>query len=173
MNKEIKKYGENILREKAVEVKNIDGKISRIVKGMKDVMLKFNGVGLASLQIGIKEKIFVAHDTEKEKIVTAINPKIIEINGKEIDMEGCLSFPEIYFSIERPTSVIVKAYNLEGKEIFLEGENLMARCFLHEMDHLDGKLIIDYATTEEKKFWKEKIKELETNQKSKRYKGNG
>ncbi|MCD6220918.1 peptide deformylase [bacterium] len=156
----IRKYGEGVLRKKSREVKNIDDKLIKLIESMKKTMIYYKGVGLAAVQIGILKRVFVALNLETNKIITVINPEIVDRNGEEIDMEGCLSFPEIYFSIKRPKKITVKGINEKGEEIIVEGRNLLARCFSHEIDHLNGILIIDYATEEEKKYWEERLKKL-------------
>jgi len=156
----IRKYGEDVLRKKSKEVKNIDDRLIKLIESMKKTMIYNKGVGLAAVQVGVPKRLFIALNPETEKIITIINPEIVDRNGEEIDMEGCLSFPEIYFSIKRPKKVTVKGINENGEEIIVEDKGLMARCFSHEIDHLDGVLIIDYATEEEKKYWEEKLKKL-------------
>ncbi|MCM8762544.1 MAG: peptide deformylase, partial [Candidatus Omnitrophica bacterium] len=109
----------------------------------------------------ISKRVFIALDKNTDKIITAINPEILKTSeDDEIDIEGCLSFPEIYFSIQRAKKVVLKAYNEKGKEFIIEADGLLSRCFQHEIDHLNGRLIIDYATEEEKRFWQEKLKKL-------------
>ncbi|HOK56839.1 MAG TPA: peptide deformylase [bacterium] len=161
--RKIRKYGEEILRKKAESVKNIDEKIVKLIKSMKETLLHFKGIGLAAPQVGVSKRIFIAHDKENNNLITVINPEIIDTKGEQIDIEGCLSFPEIYFSINRNKIVVIKGLNEKGKEIVLEGRDLMARCFQHEIDHLNGVLIIDYATEEEKKYYREKLKKLNKN----------
>jgi len=156
----IRKYGEDVLRKKSGEVKNIDDKLIKLIESMKKTMIYNKGIGLAAIQVGVSKKLFIALNPETEKIITVINSEIVDRNGEEIDMEGCLSLPEIYFSIKRPKKVTVKGINENGEEIIVEGKGLMARCFSHEIDHLNGVLIIDYATEEEKKYWEEKLKKL-------------
>lgn len=156
----IRLYGEDILRKKAIDVKDIDDKILKLIKSMKETLQRNHGLGLAAPQVGVSKRIFIALDKDRDKIITAINPEILKSEDSEIDMEGCLSFPEIYFSIQRAKKIVLKGYNEKGKEFIVEAEGLLARCFQHEIDHLNGKLIIDYATEEEKKFWKEKLEKL-------------
>jgi len=159
--RKIRIYGEDVLKKKAGEVKNIDDKIEKLIKSMKQTLQKAQGLGLAAPQVGISKRVFIALDKSKDRIITAINPEIFKISeDSEIDIEGCLSFPEIYFSIARAKGVVLKAYNEKGKEFTIEADGLLSRCFQHEIDHLDGRLIIDYATEEEKKFWKEKLEKL-------------
>ena len=156
----IKKYGEKVLREKAEEVKEIDTSIVKIVRNMKTILRKEDALGLAAPQIGISKRIFVALDKKRDNIITVINPELIEKKGKEIDFEGCLSFPEIFFSVERAAKVTLKGSNEKGGEFVIEAEDILARCIQHEIDHLDGKLIIDYATQSERDASKGKIKNL-------------
>ncbi|HOL22527.1 MAG TPA: peptide deformylase [bacterium] len=159
--RKIRIYGEDVLKKKAGEVKNIDDKIEKLIKSMKQTLQKAQGLGLAAPQVGISKRVFIALDKDSDRIITVINPEILKISeDSEIDMEGCLSFPEIYFAIQRAKKVVLKAYDEKGKEFFIEADGLLARCFQHEMDHLNGRLIIDYATEEEKKFWKEKLSRL-------------
>ncbi|MCD6408211.1 peptide deformylase [bacterium] len=158
--RKIRKYGDPVLRKKSEEVKDIDEKLIKLINSMKETLMDRKGVGLAAVQIGVLKRIFIAYNPEVEKLITVINPEIVETQGEEIDMEGCLSFPEIYFSIKRASKTVVKGYNEDGKEIIVEGKGILSRCFQHEIDHLDGTLIIDYATEEEKKFWKEKLENL-------------
>lgn len=158
--RKIRKYGDTILRKRSKEVKDIDGKLIKFINSMKETLIAKKGLGLAAVQVGVLKRIFIAYNSGKDRIITVINPEVIEEKGEEIDMEGCLSFPGIYFSIKRPNKTVVKGYNEEGKEIIIEGEGILSRCFKHEIDHLNGILIIDYATEEEKKFWKEKLENL-------------
>lgn len=156
----IRKYGEEILRKRSEEVKDIDDKILKLIKSMKETLFSVKGVGLSAVQVGVLKRIFIAYDKENDNLITVINPEIIENKGENIDIEGCLSFPEIYFSINRAEKVVLKGLNEKGKEIIIEGEEIMARCFQHEIDHLNGILIIDYASEDEKKFYKEKLNNL-------------
>jgi len=157
----IRIYGEEVLRKKTGEVKDIDERIVRLIKSMKQTLQKAQGLGLAAPQVGASKRIFIALDKNKDRVITAINPEILKISeDDEIDIEGCLSFPEIYFSIQRAKGVVLKAYDEKGTPFTIEAEGLLARCFQHEIDHLNGRLIIDYATDEEKKFWQEKLKNI-------------
>ena len=158
--KRIRKYGEKVLRQKSEEVEDIDGEIQKVIEDMKEVLFEAKGLGLAAPQIGVLKRIFLAIHPENKNLIVVINPVIVEKSGKEIDMEGCLSFPDIYFSIPRAKKVVISGLDEKGREIEIEGNGLLARCFQHEIDHLNGILIIDYATEEEKKFWKEKLQQI-------------
>jgi len=151
-------YGEEVLRKRAEEIKDIDAGVKKLLKNMLSTLRQKNGLGLAATQIGVPRRIFLALDRDRDTIVTAINPEIADTEGREIDIEGCLSFPEVYFAIERSKKVVLRAHDEKGREIVVETEGLLARCFQHEIDHLNGRLIIDYASDEEKKIWQEKIK---------------
>ncbi len=154
----VRVYGEEVLRKRAEEIKDIDAGVKKLLKNMLSTLRQKNGLGLAATQIGVPRRIFLALDRDRDTIVTAINPEIADTEGREIDIEGCLSFPEVYFAIERSKKVVLRAHDEKGREIVVETEGLLARCFQHEIDHLNGRLIIDYASDEEKKIWQEKIK---------------
>ncbi len=158
MKKKIRVYGDGVLRKRAEEVKNIDKDINKLIKNMTDTLAKENGIGLAAAQIGILKRVFIALDSSKDRIITAINPEIVEEKKREIDTEGCLSFPGVFFSIQRARKVVMKAFDEKGREYLIETDGILARCFQHELDHLNGKLIIDYASDAEKDFWKDKLK---------------
>lgn len=158
--RKIRKYGEDVLREKAKEVMSIDEKIIKLIKSMKETLLRVKGIGLAAPQVGVSKRIFIAYDKEKDNLITVINPEILEKEGEDVDLEGCLSFPEIYFTINRAKKVTIKGINDKGKEIQVSGVGILARCFQHEIDHLNGVLIIDFASQEEKNFYKEKLDRL-------------
>ena len=156
----IRVYGEGVLRERAEAIKNIDADTSRLIKNMTSTLEKSRGLGLAATQVGVLKRVFLALDRDGDRIITAVNPEFAGCCGEEIDAEGCLSFPEVYFSIQRARKIALKAYDEKGREFLIEAEGLLARCFQHEMDHLNGKLIIDYASDGEKKFWQDKLNNL-------------
>ncbi|MGB9678083.1 MAG: peptide deformylase, partial [Candidatus Ratteibacteria bacterium] len=139
--------------------------ILKLINSMKQTLIFVKGIGLSAVQVGILKRVFIAYDKEKNNFITVINPEIVEKKGEIIDLEGCLSFPEIYFSINRAKEITIKGLNENGKEIIVEGKNIMARCFQHEIDHLNGILIIDYASQDEKDFYKEKLDNLLKNKK--------
>jgi len=158
--RKIRKYGEEVLRKKSKEVEKIDTQLLKLIESMKKTLVYYKGLGLAACQVGVLKRVIVALDQKTKKIITAINPEIVETSGQDIDMEGCLSFPEIYFSIKRPKKATLKGINEKGKEFIYEGSGVLGRCFCHEVDHLNSILIIDYATEEEKNYWKEKIDKI-------------
>ena len=103
--RKIRKYGEEILRKKSKEVEKIDTNLLKLIESMKQTLVYYKGLGLAACQVGVLKRVIVALDQKTKEIITVINPEIVETSGQDIDMEGCLSFPEIYFSIKRPKKV--------------------------------------------------------------------
>ena len=145
---EIKKYPDSILRRKAFEVKEITEREIRLFEEMLFTMRHFAGIGLAAPQIGISRNLIVA-DIGNGAVMLA-NPRILQRKGSGKMEEGCLSIPGIGVVIDRPEEVIVSGFNEKGKIIELKAQGLLARVFQHEIDHLGGKLIIDYLNLLEK-----------------------
>lgn len=158
----IRKYGAEILRKRANEIVDFGKKTQKLFEDLEETLLKVEGLGLAGPQIGVGLRAFVAIDREKQKIFKIANPEIVKVDSEtEIDMEGCLSFPGIFFAISRPKRILIAGFTNTGRKINLEATGLLARCFLHEIEHLDGILIIDHADLKEKEYWKEKLTQLE------------
>ena len=133
-------------------VEKISEDIFELVDNMIETMLKEEGLGLAANQVGSLLRIFVINAAPKEetpKPVALINPEIVEKDGVGIEEEGCLSFPGLYLKLTRAGHVRVRAKNLYNEDILYETNGVLARAIQHEMDHLDGKLFIDYNETEE------------------------
>jgi peptide deformylase len=141
---DIRVLGDPILREQTREVTEITDEIRTLIDNMFETMYAAEGIGLAAPQVGRHERITVI-DVDDEPYVL-INPKITSRSGKARDEEGCLSIPEISGSVERAAEVTVRALDREGNPIELEATDLLARCIQHEVDHLDGKLFIDYLS---------------------------
>ena len=140
---DITKLGEEVLRQKAEPVAEINDEIRKLAEDMLETMIEADGVGLAGPQVGKKLRIFVAMADDDVKRVF-INPQIIKTSEELCDYEeGCLSIPQVYESIRRPARVTVQAVNENGKPFTLEAEGLLARVIQHEYDHLDGILYID------------------------------
>jgi len=141
---EIKKYPEIVLRKKAKEITEITSEIKKLAEGMTETMLKSQpeGVGLAAPQVGVSKRIIVVK-TEKGPAVF-INPKIVKKSRKkEAEEEGCLSLPGIWLKVKRVSEVELAALDINGKKIKIKIGGLLARIFQHEIDHLDGILIIN------------------------------
>ncbi len=140
----IVKYGDEILRKKCREVEEITPRILTLLDDMVETMHAADGCGLAAPQVGILRRIVVVEVNEGE-IYELINPKIIAYSGEQYEMEGCLSLPGEAVTTKRPMYVTVRALNRKGETVDVTGEGLLARAFCHELDHLDGKLMIDRA----------------------------
>lgn len=135
---------DEILRKQCKEVKKFDEKLGILLDDMYDTMTKAEGVGLAAPQVGILKRVVVI-DTGEGRI-ELINPEIIEASGSQVGAEGCLSFPGLYGEVERPNYVKVKAQDRTGRWFIAEGEELLARAFCHECDHLNGHVFTEKVT---------------------------
>lgn len=143
----IVKLGDPILSKKSRPVEKFDSRLYSILDDMKDTLYKANGAGLAAVQVGILRRIVVIDCGDG--YIELINPEIVE-KSEEVqnETEGCLSLPGKYGVTERPKTVIVKAQNREGKWCVYKGSDLKARCFCHEIDHLDGILYTSHLVGE-------------------------
>ena len=139
--REIRKKGDEILQKKCKTVVDFDKKLHILLDDMYETMVKSDGVGLAAPQVGILKRAVVV-DTGLGKI-ELINPEIIEESGSQTGSEGCLSVPKVFGEVERPMKVKVRAQDRYGNWFVAEGEELTARAFCHEIDHLDGKLFTE------------------------------
>ncbi len=157
----IVKYGDPVLQKEGEQITNIDGQMAEFISNMFETMYEAKGVGLAAPQVALSKKLFVmdvsAGKESKERII-CINPQIVDSKGKVVNEEGCLSFPGIYFEVERPEIVTVQAIDLNGNEFVFEAEGLAARCVLHEKDHIDGKVFIEYLNPLKRDLVKRKIR---------------
>ncbi len=134
---------DDVLRQKAKPINKINAGVLRLLDNMKDTMYAFDGVGLAAPQIGVSKRVVVV-DTG-EKYYELINPEIILAEGEQTAQEGCLSVPGLVGVVKRAQKVTVKALDRNGDEIRIAAEDLLARAFQHELDHLDGILFPDIA----------------------------
>ncbi len=137
----IRKVGDEILRKKARPVEKINKKVLMLLDDMAETMKGADGVGLAAPQVGILKRI-VTIDVG-EGLIELINPEIVQEDGSQLAVEGCLSVPGRMGEVERPEKVTVKALNRNGEEFQVEGTELLARALCHEIDHLNGELFID------------------------------
>jgi peptide deformylase len=160
----IVKYPDPVLAQKAKPVTVFDKKLRTLVDDMFESMYADKGIGLAAPQIGILQRITVVDLTfkkdPKEKLVL-INPEILERKGKQLEEEGCLSLPEIREKVSRAAWVKVRAQDEHGEWYEYEGEELLARAFQHEIDHLDGVLFIDRISALKRNLILRKIKKLQ------------
>ena len=139
---EIRQYGDPVLRMRANEVEAFDEELARLTERMTGLMHDAEGVGLAATQVGILRRLFVFHDEGEDRVI--VNP-VLTVRGKEseVDEEGCLSLGPIRMPVERAVEVTLDGFDAEGKAVHLELEGMSARVVQHELDHLDGKMIID------------------------------
>lgn len=159
----IRTYGDSILRKKSKEIKNIDASIKDLAMDMIESVKTFRGIGLAANQVGVDRRIFVVDRSNldlTEKPLIAINPEIVEISGKQAEEEGCLSIPGTFDYVARPLKVTIKALDLDGKELLVQGSGLLARVLVHEIDHLNGVLFIDHLSSIRRKLLSAKLKKI-------------
>ncbi|MCI2425590.1 peptide deformylase [Candidatus Acetothermia bacterium] len=143
---EIRKYGDTILRRKALPIENIDGEVQEIVTLMIEAMLRADGVGIAAPQIGISKRVIIIN-LSKDRLYAIVNPEIVWASeDEEPASEGCLSIPGIRAEIIRKRAVKVKGFDLQGRELIIDTEGDAARAVQHEIDHLNGILFIDYLS---------------------------
>lgn len=152
MRDSLKLYGSKKLATPTSPVGNIDAKIVNIAQKMKSLCRGNIGVGLAANQIGRSESIFVYE--HRNVLRVAINPIISEHAGTVVEVEGCLSFPGVFYPIERPRTCLLSAWDENGEHYELEGEHLTARVMLHEHDHLLGKTMVDLLNEDQLKDFK-------------------
>lgn len=156
---EIKKYPNPILRKKSEEIKEITPEIKELVFNMKETMEKNQGVGLSAPQVGVSKRIIIVDTPEGPK--EFINPKFFKKSKEtELGEEGCLSFPRLFLKIKRSKEVLVKAKDIDGKDLGVEANGILARIFQHEIDHLDGILFIDKISFWQRIKIKRKLKNI-------------
>ncbi len=159
----LRKYGDPVLRKKAEEIGEIDEGVKKLASDMVETLKSIGGIGLAGNQVGVAKRIFVidrTHIDGEEKPLIMINPELVEISGQQVFEEGCLSAPGIYENVTRSGKVKVRGSTLEGKKIEIEGEGLLSRALLHEMDHLSGILFIDHLSTIRRKLLGKKLRKI-------------
>lgn len=158
-------YPDKRLRTKAKEVAVVDGKITALVDDMLETMYEYKGVGLAATQIDVHQRVIVIDvSEEKNDPLCLINPEIIAKTGVEESEEGCLSVPGFFENVERAEKVTIKALDKEGKAFEMDADELLSVCIQHEMDHLQGKLFVDYISPLKRQRIKVKLDKIHKNQ---------
>lgn len=137
----VRTLGDEILRKKAKEVTEVTPRLVELIDDMFDTMYETNGVGLAAPQVGIRKRLVVIDCGDQPLVL--INPEILETRGEQTGNEGCLSVPGKVGIVTRPQYAKVKAFDENMEEYIIEGEDLLARCLCHEIDHLDGIMYVD------------------------------
>lgn len=160
----IVKYGDVVLEQPAAPVTNFDGDLEKLVADMFESMYAAHGVGLAAPQIGLSLHLAVIDITSGEDPkarVVIVNPVVLSAEGRQTHDEGCLSLPTFRAPVTRPKKVRVRAQNVKGEWFEMTGEELLARAFLHETDHLNGRLFISHVSALRRDLIKRKVKKLQ------------
>lgn len=158
-------YRDEVLRTKGAPVTDFTGEIRQLVEDMLETLHIAPGIGLAACQVGVAKRVIVVDvSDEGNQPIAIINPEIVEQEGIIRSEEGCLSIPDFRDTIQRNAAVLVKGYDVNGKEFELEADGLLSRCLQHEIDHLDGILFIDHLSRIKKEMFKrwDKKQEFET-----------
>ncbi|MCI8361649.1 MAG: peptide deformylase [Clostridia bacterium] len=141
--RQIREEGDEILKKKSREVEQIDDRIKELLDDMVETMHKYNGVGLAAVQVGILKRVIVIDLYDEKGPIKLINPVIIKEKGEQEVEEGCLSFPNKYAKMIRPAEVVVEALNENGEKIKIKAKDLLAQALSHEIDHLNGITFVE------------------------------
>ena len=147
----IRLFGDPVLRQRCADVTDVDGALVRLVDGMVETMYAAPGLGLAAPQVGVQKRLFVYDLGDDTGPKTLINPVITESRDEWEFEEGCLSIPGLYFPIVRPKEIHLTGFDLDGNEVSIEADELLARLFQHELDHLEGKLLFEYLDASQRK----------------------
>ena len=148
---DIRIFGDPVLRQRAHDVDHVDGKLACLVKDMIQTMYDAPGLGLAAPQVGVQKRLFVYDLQDGKGAKTLINPVIKESVGEWSYDEGCLSVPGLSWEIVRPKEIHLVGLDLDGNDVDIEADELLARLFQHELDHLDGTLLIDHLDEDQRK----------------------
>jgi peptide deformylase len=163
----ILEFPDERLRKKAAVVKTVDDKIKKLVDDMLETMYQSHGVGLAATQVDVHQRVIVIDiSEEKDGPLFLINPEVIEKDGIKESEEGCLSVPGFFEKVKRAEHIRVKALNREGQPFEFEARDLLAVCVQHEMDHLNGKLFVDYISALKRQRIKKKLEKIHKMEKS-------
>jgi peptide deformylase len=155
---EILKYPDPRLRTVALPVAEVNDEIRQLISDLFETMYLAPGIGLAASQVDVHQRIVVMDISEDQsQPLCFINPEILELTGKARREEGCLSVPDVYETVERAEKIRVKALDRDGKEFELQADEILAVCIQHEMDHLDGKLFVDYISPLKRQRLKKKL----------------
>src|SRR5882757_309990 len=156
----IRLFGDPVLKQKATEISNVDGALVRLADDMIVTMREAPGIGLAAPQVGVQRRLFVYELQDETGPHVIVNPVISEARGEWVYEEGCLSVPGLAWEIVRPKEVHLTGWDLDGKEVSLEADELLARMFQHELDHLDGVLLLDRLQDDQRKEAKRAVRQL-------------
>lgn len=155
---EIRVIGDPVLRTPAADVTDVDGALVRLCEEMFSTMYEAPGIGLAAPQVGVQKRFFVYDHDEDSGVV--LNPRIVESDGEWAYEEGCLSVPGLSWEIVRPKTIHLVGVDLDGNELSIEADELKARLFQHEIDHLDGVLLVDHLDDEQRRDARSALNDL-------------
>src|SRR5688500_10905190 len=163
MIRPILRYGADVLHAPAAPVTGMTPDVQQLIDDMIQTMYAAPGIGLAATQVGVGLRIFVADVSAGRNpadLIAFVNPEFVERDGMQLEEEGCLSVPGFQATVARPSRAVVKGLDREGEEQLIEGTGLLARCFQHEMDHLDGTVFVDRLRGLQKDLIVRKIRKL-------------
>ena len=146
---EIRLFGDPVLKQKAAEITDVTASVVRLSEDMLATMYEAPGLGLAATQIGVAKRLFVYDIGDGPH--TIVNPTIFDARGEWVYDEGCLSIPGLYFELVRPKEIHLIGYDLDGNEVSIEADEILARAFQHELDHLEGTLLLEHLDKEQRK----------------------
>jgi peptide deformylase len=153
----IRLVGDPVLRQRAAEVTDIDGRLVKLADDMVTTMYEAPGMGLAAPQVGVEKRLFVYDVGEGARAI--VNPRVVESDGEWSYDEGCLSVPGLSWEIVRPKLIHLVGHDLDGNEVSIEADEIEARCFQHELDHLDGVLLLERLDADTRKAALKTIRE--------------
>lgn len=156
---EIRKYPDEVLKKKAEPVNNINGDLQKLIDSMIETMYKANGVGLAAPQVGVSKKLIVVDTSARQEntsLIVLINPEIISSEGDILSEEGCLSLPGFITTLKRSEKVFVRGLDRKGNPVEIEATGLLGRALQHEIDHLQGVLLIDRISPLKRELFRRK-----------------
>ena len=159
--RDIRIIGDPVLSRKADPVERVDGEIVRLARDMVETLHAAPGIGLAAPQVGVGRRVIVVDlsvGEDPEALHIVVNPEIVAKEGESVCEEGCLSVPDIREKVARPYRVVVRGLDLEGRPVEVEGEDLLARAFCHEIDHLDGVLFVEKLSPLKRALVRKKLK---------------
>lgn len=157
---EIRVIGDPVLKQRADDITDIDGKLARLVDDMIATMYAAPGVGLAAPQVGVQKRLFVWDIDDGTGAHAIVNPEIVESDGEWTYQEGCLSVPGLSWEITRPNHVHVMGRDLDGNEVSFDASEFEGRMFQHELDHINGVLLVDRLDEDQARHAKRQVREL-------------
>jgi peptide deformylase len=158
---EIRRYPDPVLQKKAREVGHIDGRVAGLLNSMVDTMYAANGVGLAAPQVGASERVLVMDidpENRGKQLIKIVNPVIAESSGEIVWEEGCLSLVNFTVEMTRAQRVLVRGWSIDQREVEFEAEDLAAVCIQHEIDHLDGTLLVDHISRLKRDLYRKRVR---------------